>query len=303
MKSTFRLYMWLIGFALIAACSSTKQLSSGMTVAKNDTFDYTISQDTDMKISIMGQDMSTSGKQVTDYAFTIKEVMPNGDFKSDVTIKRVAFNQKAPMVGEMVYDSSDPEKNSNPMLKSLGETVGKTFILSYDKQGKITKTEGVDKIVGDLAKGLDGQAGQQIVTQMGAAGITNTLKNLSGILQDNPKVGGSWQVKSINRGFVDMDMDQTFTLRERKDGRAIIDVTGTAKSISGDEGLSFQGMEIGYDLEGPISGTVIVEEATGWAISSNIVPDLKGKMTLKGGPLGEMSVDASVKMGISATRK
>ncbi len=303
MKSTFRLYMWLIGFALIAACSSTKQLSSGMTVAKNDTFDYTISQDTDMKISIMGQDMSTSGKQVTDYAFTIKEVMPNGDFKSDVTIKRVAFNQKAPMVGEMVYDSADPEKNSNPMLKSLGETVGKTFILSYDKQGKITKTEGVDKIVGDLAKGLDGQAGQQIVTQMGAAGITNTLKNLSGILQDNPKVGGSWQVKSINRGFVDMDMDQTFTLRERKDGRAIIDVTGTAKSISGDEGLSFHGMEIGYDLEGPISGTVIVEEATGWAISSNIVPDLKGKMTLKGGPLGEMSVDASVKMGISATRK
>ena len=303
MKSTFRLCMWLVGFALIAACSSTKPLSSGMTVAKNDAFNYSISQDTDMKISIMGQDMSTSGKQVTDYAFTIKEVMPNGDFKSNVTIERIAFNQKAPMVGEVVYDSAQPDKSNNPMLKSLGETVGKTFILSYDKQGKITKTEGVDQIVGDLAKGLDGQAGQQIVTQMGAAGLTNTLKNLSGILQDNPKVGGSWQVKTINRGFVDMDMDQTFTLRERKDGRAIIDVSGTAKSISGEEGLTFQGMEIGYDLEGPIAGTVIVDEATGWAISSNIVPDLKGKMTLKGGPLGEMSVDASVKMGISATRK
>ena len=303
MKSTFRLCIWLAGYALIAACSSTKPLSSGMTVAKNDAFNYTVSQDTDMKISIMGQDMSTTGKQVTDYAFKIKEVLPNGDFRSDVTIERVAFNQKAPMVGEIAYDSSDPDKNSNPMMKSLGETVGKTFTLSYDKQGKITKTEGVEKIVGDLAKGLDGQAGQQIVTQMGAAGLTNTLKNLSGILQDNPKVGGSWQVKSINRGFVDMDMDQTFTLRERKDGRAIIDVSGTAKSISGEEGLTFQGMEIGYDLAGPISGTVIVEEATGWAISSNIVPDLKGKMTLKGGPLGEMSVDASVKMGISATRK
>ncbi len=303
MKSTFRLCMWLVGFAFIAACSATKPLSSGMKVAKNDAFNYTITQDSDMKISIMGQDMSTSGKQVTDYSFTIKEVMSNGDFKSDVTIDRVAFNQKAPMVGEIAYDSADPEKNNNPMLNSLGETVGKTFVVSYDKLGKITKTEGVDKIIDDLAKGLDGQSGQQIVTQMGAAGITNTLKNLSGILQGNPKVGNSWNVKSLNQGVVDMELDQTFTLRERKDGRAIIDVTGTAKSVAGESGLEFQGMEIGYDLAGPVSGTIIVDEATGWAISSNIVPDLKGKMTMKGGPLGEMSVDAGVKIGISAVRK
>jgi len=302
MKSLFRLCFWVLAIGFFVACSATKPLSSAMKVAKNDAFNYTITQNTDMNISIMGQDMSTTGKQETDYSFKITEVLPGGDFKSDVTIKRITFNQKVPMVGDIAYDSANPDEG-NPMMKSLGETVGKTFVVSYDKNGGITKTEGVEKIVGDLAKGLDGQAGQQIVTQMGAAGITNTLKNLSGILNGSSKVGNSWNVKSISQGFVDMELDQTFTLRERKNGQAIIDVTGTAKTVAGEGGMEFQGMEIGYDLTGPITGTIVVDESTGWAISSNIVPNLKGKMTMKGGPFGEMSADAGMKMGISATRK
>jgi len=303
MKSLFRLCFWMLTLGVFVACSATKPLSSAMKVAKNDAFNYTVTQNTDMNISIMGQDMSTTGKQETDYAFNVTEVLPSGDFKSDVTIKRIAFHQKVPMMGDIAYDSANPDEGNNPMMKSLGETVGKTFVVSYDKNGGITKTEGVEKIVGDLSKGLDGQAGQQIVTQLGSAGITNTLKNLSGIIKGNAKVGSSWNVKSISHGFIDMELDQTFTLRERKDGQAIIDVSGTAKTLAGDGGLEFQGMEIGYDLTGPITGTIVVDEATGWAISSNIVPNLKGKMTMKGGPFGEMNADAGMKMGISAVRK
>ena len=303
MKFLIRLSFWVGIVGLIAACGTTKSLTSAMKVAKNDAFQYAVTTATDMNISIMGQEMASSGKQVTDYAFKITEVMPSGDFKSDVTIKRVAFDQTIPMVGDVSYDSANPEKGNNAMLKSLGEVVGKTFILSYDKEGQITNTQGVEAIVGDLAKGLDGQAGQQIVTQMGAEGLTNTLKNLSGIIKGNPKVGTSWNVKSTNKGMIDLEMDQTFTLRERKNGQAIIDVTGTAKSVADAGGMEIQGMKLNYNLSGPITGTVVVEESTGWAINSNIVPDLKGKEIMKGGPFGEMSANANMKIGISAVRK
>jgi len=303
MNSLFRLSFLAISLCLLAACSATKPLSSTMNVTKGDNFGYTVTQHTNMDISVMGQDMSTTGRQDTEYAFKIMEVAPSGDFKTDVTIQRVAFQQKVPMVGDIKYDSADKEGSKNSPLKSLGETVGKRFQVSYNKNGIIEKTEGVQAIIGDLSKSMNKQGAEQIVSQFGTEGITNTLRNLSGIIQGNPEVGSTWNLKTEAMGMVNMSLDQTYTLTERKDGKAIITVGGTAKTIDGDGALEFQGMQISYDMEGPITGTIIVDEKTGWAISSDVTPNLKGKMTLTGGPLGSMSANASMKMGISAKRK
>ena len=132
--------------------------------------------------------------------------------------------------------------------------------------------------------------------------ITATLKNLSGIIKGNPSIGSSWNTTTDAKGIINMTLDQTYTLKERKNGQAIIAVTGTAKTDPNEEGLEFQGMQISYDLTGPITGTIIVDEATGWAISSDVTPNLSGKMTVKGSPLGNMNVNANVKLGISAVR-
>ncbi len=303
MNSLFRLSFLAGSIYLLAACNATKPLSSTMNVAKGDNFGYTVTQHTNMDISVMGQDMSTTGRQDTEYAFKVMEVAPSGDFKTDVTIERVAFQQKVPMVGDVKYDSADKEGSKNSPLKSLGETVGKRFQISYDKSGKIEKTEGVQEIIGDISKSLNKQGAEQLVSQFGTAGITNTLKNLSGIIQGSPKVGSTWSQKTEAMGMVNMILNQTYTLTERKDGQAIITVGGTAKTTEGEGALEFQGMQISYDMEGPITGTIIVDEKTGWAISSDVTPNLKGKMTLTGGPLGSMSANASMKMGISAKRK
>ena len=274
-----------------------------MNVAKGDNFGYTVTQHTNMDISVMGQDMSTTGRQDTEYAFKVMDVASSGDFKTDVTIERVAFQQKVPMVGDVMYDSADKEGSKNSPLKSLGETVGKRFQISYDKNGKILKTEGVQEIIGGISKSLGKQGAEQIVSQFGTEGITNTLKNLSGIIQGSPKVGSTWSQTTEVSGMVNMTLNQTYTLTEQKGGQATITVGGTAKTTEGEGALEFQGMEISYDMEGPITGTIIVDEKTGWAISSDVTPNLKGKMTLTGGPLGSMSANASMKMGISAKRK
>ena len=304
MKFLAKFTFLTLAIACLSACNATKPLSSTMKVAKGDSFGYLVTQHTNMNVSVMGQDMATTGKQDTEYAFEVAEVASNGDFKTDVTIKRVAFQQKIPMMGDVAYDSADKAGSENSPLKSLGETVGKQFKVSYDKEGKIQKTEGMQEIIGGLMKSFEKQQGaEQLLSQFGTEGITNTLKNLSGIIKGNPKVGATWTEQVNAQGMVNMILDQTFTLTERKDGQAIITVGGTAKTTDEDSGLEFQGMQISYDLAGPITGTIVVDEKTGWAISSDVTPNLKGKMTLKGGPFGDMNVNATMKMGITAKRQ
>jgi hypothetical protein len=62
-------------------------------------------------------------------------------------------------------------------------------------------------------------------------------------------------------------------------------------------------MKITYDLAGPITGVVVVEEKTGWALTSNTDMSLDGKLTMGGTPMGDMKLDAKLKIGVSATRK
>ena len=303
MKLLVRLCLFTFLLANMSACSTAKKASSAMKVTKDDVLNYRVTQHSNMAISLMGQDMSTVGKQETDYAIKVKEVAPSGDFKTEVTIDRVAFEQKVPMMGDIKYDSADKEGSKNSPMKSLGETVGKRFQVSYGKDGKIVKTEGVEEILGDIMSGIKEPGAAQMLSSFGTEGITGTLRNLSGMMQGNPKVGATWTDKIEAAGIVNMIMDQTFTLKERKNGQSIIEVTGTATSIPNEGGLEFQGMEISYDMAGPITGTIVVDDKTGWAISSDVTPNLKGKMLIKGTPMGDMNVNATMKLGISAVRK
>jgi len=255
-----------------------------------------------MGIKIMGQDMSTVGKQETDYAFKVTEVASSGDFKTEVTIDRITFDQDVPSMGKIKYDSADKAGSKNSPMASLGEAVGKKFNVSYSKEGEITKTEGMQEIIGGLTKSFNQPGADQVLSSFGTEGITATLKNLSGIIKGKPSIGSSWNTKTDAKGIINMTLDQTYTLKERKNGQAIIAVTGTAKTDPTEEGLEFQGMQISYNLAGPITGTIVVDEATGWAISSDVTPNLSGKMTVKGSPIGDMNVNANVKLGISAVR-
>jgi len=87
MNSLIRLSFFAAILCFLAACSSTKPLSSTMNVANGDSFGYTVTQHTNMDISVMGQDMSTTGRQDTEYAFKVMDVAPSGNFKTDVTIQ------------------------------------------------------------------------------------------------------------------------------------------------------------------------------------------------------------------------
>ncbi|MEM1122572.1 MAG: DUF6263 family protein [Bacteroidota bacterium] len=288
-----------------AACSASKPLTMDMSVEKGANFDYAITTSSDMGMAIMGQDMSVTGESMQNFNFMVKEVNPTGVSDIDFKISRMTVDFTMPMVGDMSYDSDKGAEKDSP-FNSLGGLIGKTMEANLNRQGKVTSIEGADALLKQVLgkmKGGDQLAGM-LEGYIGESAFKNVFASITGFSQGKAlKVGDTWSKSVETSSGVNMMSDYTYTIRERDGGKVTIDVTGKAKTDPKAEPIEAQGMKITYSLEGPITGTIVVDEKTGWATTSDNQQDLSGKMTMGGTPMGDMKIDAKMKIGTSAVRK
>jgi len=305
MNSLTKVLFFACSVVFFAACSSTKPLTMNMAVDQGANFDYAITTTSDMGMSIMGQDMSVTGQSVQDYNFKVKAVNPTGVSDIDFQISRMTVDASIPMAGDMSYDSDKGAEKDSP-FNSLGGLIGKSMQASLNKQGQVTSIEGADELLKQVLGKMKG--GEQVAGMLegyiGEAAFKNVFSSITGFAQGKPmKVGDSWTKNVEVSSGVNMISDYTYTIRERAGGKVTIDVTGNAKTDPNAAPIEAQGMKITYSLAGPITGVITVDEKTGWATSSDIQQDLSGKMTMGGTPMGDMKIDAKMKIGTSAVRK
>lgn len=305
MNSLTKVLFFACSVVFFAACSSTKPLTMNMAVDQGANFDYAITTTSDMGMSIMGQDMSVTGQSVQDYNFKVKAVNPTGVSDIDFQISRMTVDASIPMAGDMSYDSDKGAEKDSP-FNSLGGLIGKSMQASLNKQGQVTSIEGADELLKQVLGKMKG--GEQVAGMLegyiGESAFKNVFSSITGFSQGKPmKVGDSWTKNVEVSSGVNMISDYTYTIRERAGGKVTIDVTGNAKTDPNAAPIEAQGMKISYSLAGPITGVITVDEKTGWATSSDIQQDLSGKMTMGGTPMGDMKIDAKMKIGTSAVRK
>ena len=305
MNSLRKVLFFTLSVIFFAACSSTKPLTMNMSLEKGASFNYSITSANDMGFSVMGQDMSTTGESVSNYNFVVKEVQPTGITEVDFKITKMTVNQSVPMMGDMSFDSSEKTDESSPFA-GLGGMIGKTMQVGFDKQGNVTSIEGADIIMKDVLSKVKGgeQIKQMLDSYLGEESFKNIFATLTGYAQGRSlKVGDSWSKKLNSKGGISLNSEYTYTIRERNNGQVTIDISGKAKNDPNAKPIEVQGMKITYKLAGPITGVVVVEEKTGWAITSDVQQNLEGKLTMSGTPMGDMTLDAKLKIGVSAKRK
>lgn len=306
MNSLTKFFAFTISVLFFAACSTTsKPLTMNMALDQGASFNYAITTTNDMGMSIMGQDMSLAGKSLQDYNFLVKSVKPTGVTDIDFKIDRMTVDLSIPMTGDMSYDSDKGADSSSP-FSSLGGLIGKSMQASLNNKGAVTSIEGADAMLKQVLGKVKG--GEQVATLLegyiGEAAFKNTFATLTGFSQGKPmNVGDTWDKEVITNSGVSMISDYIYTIRERNGGKVTIDVSGESKTDPNAAPIEAQGMKISYSLAGPITGVIIVDEKTGWAETSDIQQDLSGKMTMGGTPMGDMKIDAKMKVGINAKRK
>jgi hypothetical protein len=226
----------------------------------------------------------------------VKEIRDDGTTVLQVTFDSLRLKQKGPM-GSVDYDSSNspPVESLDGMVKGLSTLVGKSFTVDLTPKGKATKVEGADELVALLKESIEipipmlqPVVEEQLKRQFGNEAMREMMEQMVGIYPDGPVgPGDSWNRKAtVSRG-ISAIINDTWTLKSRQNGVAVLDLQSTVQPDPDAPALDMGVAKIKYELSGTRNGSVELDEATGWVVRSTIHQSLSGELKVEGGMGGE----------------
>ncbi|NIR46634.1 MAG: hypothetical protein GWN99_19700 [Gemmatimonadetes bacterium] len=267
------------------------RFDAGHTVRMRMTMDQQISQ------TILGQPQNLEQTTEMVYAVAVEEVDAEGTAVVEWTYDELRFEQTSPM-GQLLYDSSDPNAAVSPMLAGYAALVGASFWARMTSTGQVLDVWGVEPI---LQKMLDEMAlppgpqseqlQEQLRNQFGDQAMREMLTRMMAVYPTEPVVvGDSWTSRNaITSGFP-ITIDATYTLRERRGGVAFVDVAATVESTPGAGGMQMGGTTLEFDLSGEQSGTLEIDEISGWVVRGTVAQDFSGQVQVDAGQAAAQSM-------------
>jgi hypothetical protein len=214
----------------------------------------------DIIMQAQGQSISMNQVITTDITTKIKAVSPDSTSTLNdidkMTMEQTMFGQT------LKYDSSDPTTFASGRSKLIGDALNKiikkTYGITIDPLGNIIRY--------DLSKLLK-EGGQ----------VSGNVKsgNTYVVFPDHKvKVGDSWEADIKPMKTDNMKIHMKYTLTKLSGKKATIAIDGTiAANKLGNQNAS---------LDGTIKGNAVVDEKTGWPVSSHMTQDINMKVEKNG---------------------
>lgn len=262
---------------------------------------------TDQKISQTIQGRLLDMRQTIGMGFTydVKDVRADGTAVVKVAYHSALLKQKGPM-GTIQYDSKNPPETVPAMAQGFAALVGQGFTMELTPEGTVTKVEGVDEMLAHIMKSIKAPdesiratMEKKMKEQFGDEALKEIMEKMMAIYPDKPVgVGDSWRRKIvISKGFA-MTIDNTWTLKSRRDGIAVVEVNSTVKPNANAKPLDMGTLRLQYDIGGKQQGEMKIDEATGWVIQAKMTQNLSGKVRAQG--LGGVSDDMTWPISIES---
>jgi len=263
------------------------RLRAGDTYKMRMTIDQKISQTIGGRTIDMNQTMGMG------FACAVQQVDGQGNATLKVTYDSIVFKQDGP-IGKTEYDSAKPPATVPAAAKGLAALLGQGFTITVTPAGHVTKVEGVEAVVERMLKQLDLPEGPSKValqkkfkSEFGDQAMKGMMEQMMAIYPDKPvAVGDSWQQKVVASGGFPIILRNTWTLKSRKGGVALLEVKSKIESNPDAKPMDMGVMSIKYQLSGDQEGTTELDEATGWTLRGKLVQKLAGKLQLQGAPAG-----------------
>ncbi|HUS86290.1 MAG TPA: DUF6263 family protein, partial [Bacteroidales bacterium] len=138
--------------------------------------------------------------------------------------------------------------------------------------------------------------------QFGDQTIKEMMDSMFSIYPDQPVgIGDSWTRKSIISHGYPMIIDNTWTLKDRQGGRAVIEMNSLIKPNPGAAPMEIGPMKLRQEFTGGSKGTLELDEATGWVKSAKMDQQLSGELTVEGSPQSPegMTIPMTLKTAIT----
>ncbi|MBC8045351.1 MAG: hypothetical protein H7Y00_01005 [Fimbriimonadaceae bacterium] len=260
-------------------------------------YNMTMDMQYDMITNAMGQEMKQKMSMSMGSEMEVKGVDADGNTTLASQYKKMKMDMDMGVM-KMQYESGKlPEDEMGLMMSKVFEPfINAPLTITLDKSAKVKSVTGFDEI----KKKIEAQVGE------GAAGSFDQMNNMEENIQGSfaylpnkeVKIGDTWQQElQIDIQQYPMNMKSIFTLIDRKDGIAVIAMQSTMAmnnaKLNKDE-MQQMGIE-DMSVSGTSSGTLQVDESTGWTKSANITQNIKMDITAQGQKM-PMTMKGTLKM-------
>jgi len=244
-------------------------------------YDFSFVSDQIINQKISGRSINSTQTIGTDYTFDITEGH-NGNKDIKVTYNRL-FMKSTAMGNTMNLDSDEADSTKKGPFAGFK---GASFYMTVASNGAIKTVAGIDGMLDGVAAKMTTDTAKSkaiknaLTKQFSADVVKQTMESSFKIYPEKPiKIGDSWTVDTKLQMSMPIETITQYTLKEVKDGVAILSVKG---SLISKGNFEVMGNHMETDLNGTNSGETAVDLKTGIVLNSHLRVELYGKMKSMG---------------------
>ncbi len=280
----------LVIVALLVSCGGgSKKLDLKLRLEPGKSYGAKMIADQTITQTLMGQTQTITQSIGMGYTYQVQSVDPDGSMWVKITYDWVSYKQDSPM-GKVSYDSANPPATVPQAAIGYAALVGRGFSAKITPTGEMTDVRGADQMVAEILGAMNlpaGSARDQVEallrTQLSDEALKDSFEKAALFYPDKPvAVGDSWSGQIALASGMPMILDTTWTLKARKNGVATVETRSDARPNPGAKPLELAGMSISYELSGVQSGSMDLDEKTGWLLGGTLKQDVSGKVSAMG---------------------
>lgn len=293
----------LVLLSVMGTLGAQEKVRLGLHLEAGRSYGLRMVQEQTVSQTYMGEEQEMSQKMGIAYTFDVEQLTEDGTAWVTATYRAVSFRMESPM-GIAEFDSEHPSEEGSPAAQGFGALAGQSIRMQVSAQGRILKIEGVEAVLSRMIEAFgvgDGPGRQELEerlkTQFGQEALMESFGNIMNIYPQIPvAVGESWKQQfSVSQGMP-MIFENTWTLRAREGGVATLDLVSEVAPNSEAEAVEMAGMKLRYDMSGRQTGSIDLQESSGWILRGSMALDFQGQVEVEGADMRwPMSVKSLVR--------
>lgn len=279
----------LVAGMLLSCGGGIKKLDLQLRLEQGKTYGTKMVADQTITQTIQGQTQDIQQTIGMAYTYKVTKVESDGSALVDAVYEWILYSQDGPM-GKSEYDSSKPPATIPDAAVGYAALLGQGFSMKLTPLGEVADIQGVDAMLSSILDALNVPEGsardavqETLEAQFGEEALAESFEKATAIYPDKSlSAGDSWSKRLTLATGMPMIIDNTWTLKSRKDGVAFVDVKSTIAPNPDAEPLEISGMSVSYEVSGDQTGTLELDEATGWPLRSHMTQNLSGQISAAG---------------------
>lgn len=288
MKKVFTMFMVAGFLSATAFIQAADAVDLKLNLKKGDVYRMRQTQEQTVSQTAFGQTQDNSQTMIYDQKIEVVDVLADGNMKIKASTESIKVKLTNPQE-TVEFDSTNPTDQENPEFAGYKAIANSEFLMTLDPKGNVVNVEGIEAMMDSVMKEYEnlpaeakGGLEESFKKMFSDENMKQMLGNVGAIYPDKSvSIGDTWSDEvSLDVAVMSMDLKNTYTLKEQKDGRAIIAVDSTI-STKEPQVFNMGAMQMKHTINsGTQSGTVEVDETSGWIMRSQIDQNMTGTIEM-----------------------